>query len=327
MSPDAAPDIEAVAETVDRIRAEVGRVLHGQDDVVEQVLIALLARGHVLIQGVPGLGKTLLVRALSRVLGCGTKRIQFTPDLMPSDVTGGNVLDSATGRFTFVPGPIFTQLVLADEINRATPKTQSALLEAMQDRSVSADGVTRPLGAPFIVVATQNPIESQGTYPLPEAQLDRFLLRVEVGHPRPEDETRILRDHLAGFDPADLDAAGLQTVTSADGVCALQRAARGVRVDDALLAYVVDIVGRTRSHRGIEVGASPRAAVALLSAAQAAAALDGRPFVVPDDLKSIAPAVLSHRLVLHPDAEFEGRSAAACLAEILEQAPAPSVQR
>ncbi|MCA9641067.1 MAG: MoxR family ATPase, partial [Myxococcales bacterium] len=284
---------------------------------------ASLARGHVLIEGVPGLGKTLLVRALSHVLGAGFKRIQFTPDLMPSDVTGGNVFDQSKGQFLFMPGPVFTQLLLADEINRAPAKTQSALLEAMQDRSVTADGETRALPEPFLVIATQNPVESQGTYPLPEAQLDRFLIKVHVTHPTQAAEQQILTNYLHGFDPANLDRVGLQQVLSVEQLLEMQSALNSVRVDPEIVAYVTDIVGRTRSHRAVYLGASPRASIGLLTTARARAAAEGRDFVVPDDVKVFAPGVLRHRLILHPDAELEGTTADDCVEGILREAPVP----
>ncbi|MEZ4374938.1 MAG: MoxR family ATPase [Polyangiaceae bacterium] len=302
---------------------EMSRVLVGQDDIVEHVLTASLARGHVLIEGVPGLGKTLLVRALSHVLGAGFKRIQFTPDLMPSDVTGGNVFDQSKGQFLFMPGPVFTQLLLADEINRAPAKTQSALLEAMQDRSVTADGETRALPEPFLVIATQNPVESQGTYPLPEAQLDRFLIKVHVTHPSQAAEQQILTNYLHGFDPANLDRVGLQQVLSVEQLLEMQRTLNSVRVDPEIVAYVTDIVGRTRSHRAVYLGASPRASIGLLTTARARAAAEGRDFVVPDDVKMFAPGVLRHRLLLHPDAELEGTTADDCVEGILREAPVP----
>jgi MoxR-like ATPase len=305
------------------IRDQVASVLLGQDELIEHTLIAVLAGGHVLIEGVPGLGKTLLVRTLSHVLGCIFKRIQFTPDLMPTDVTGGNVFNQKEDRFVFSPGPVFTQLLLADEVNRAPAKTQSALLEAMQDLSVTADGETRPLPEPFFVIATQNPIESQGTYPLPEAQLDRFLLKLQVTHPAPAVEKRMLESYARGFNAARLDAAGLEQVISAEVLLAMREAAATVRVDEEILTYITDIVGRSRAHRAVYLGASPRGSIGLLASARALAASEGRGYVVPDDVKTLAPAVLRHRLLLHPDAEIEGVTADECVEEILREAKVP----
>ncbi|HET9933874.1 MAG TPA: MoxR family ATPase [Polyangiaceae bacterium] len=314
-------NVEEVSATLKRLSAEIARVLVGQDTLIEHTLIGLLARGHLLIEGVPGLGKTLLVRCLGRVLGLSFRRIQFTPDLMPSDVTGSNVYSEAEGRFSFVPGPVFAQLVLADEINRAPAKTQSALLEAMQDRSVTVDGETRALPAPFLVLATQNPVESQGTYPLPEAQLDRFLLKLEVRHPTRQAEANMLKNYLAGFDPTDLGA--LTVLSSESHVLEMQRALGEVRVASEILDYITDIVQRTRSHPALTLGASPRASIALLCVARARALWEGRDFVTPDDVKSYAHAVLRHRLLLQPDAELEGTTADHCIDGILRDTVVP----
>ena len=305
------------------IRTEAARALIGQEEVIDLVLIAILARGHVLLEGVPGLGKTLLVRTLGHVLGCQFKRIQFTPDLMPSDVTGGNVFNQGKDAFEFFPGPVFTQLLLADEINRAPAKTQAALLEAMQERSVTTDGVTRMLPAPFLVIATQNPVESQGTYPLPEAQLDRFLFKVNIRHPSQAIEKMILQNHLAGFDAAALERYGLQKIVTDADILEMQAALTTVRVDDGILDYITDIVGRTRAHRSIDLGASPRASIALLHAARAQAASEGRDFVIPDDVKALAFGVLRHRVILHPDAEIEGVTSDDCVEGILREATVP----
>ncbi len=314
---------DQLGSTCQAIRDQVARVLLGQDDVIEHVMVAVLAGGHVLLEGLPGLGKTLLVRVLGRVLGAHERRIQFTPDLMPSDVTGGNVFNQRADAFEFLPGPVFTNLLLADEINRAPAKTQSALLEAMQERSVTADGVTRPLPRPFFVMATQNPIESQGTYPLPEAQLDRFLLKIGVGHPSLDVEKRILAQHLAGFDPAALETAHLEPIVNADAVVAMQQALSRITVGPEMIDYVTDIVRRTRTHRSVMHGASPRGAIALVIAARARAGLEGRDYVIPDDVKQLAPSVLRHRLILQPEAEFEGISADRVVEVILGESPVP----
>ena len=316
-------NVQQFSEAFQRARDEVGKVVLGQDEIIEHTLICILAGGHVLIEGVPGRGKTLLVRTLSRVLGAEHKRIQFTPDLMPSDVTGGNIFNQKEDEFVFFPGPVFTQLLLADEINRAPAKTQSALLEAMQDLAVTADGVTRPLPRPFFVIATQNPIESQGTYPLPEAQLDRFLMKVHVRHPHPSVERQLLYNVAHGFKAADLDTAGIETTMSAEDILAMRACLSGVRVDEELLAYITDIVGKTRSHRSVYLGASPRASIGLLLGARAVAASHGRDFIIPDDVKILAPSVLRHRIILHPDAEIEGVSADHCVEEILSQVVVP----
>jgi MoxR-like ATPase len=308
-------------QTFDRIKQQMARVVVGQHELVEGVLVAAIAKGHVLVEGAPGLGKTLVARTLAVVSGCAFKRIQFTPDLMPSDITGSSVYSRETGKFTFVPGPIFAQLLLADEINRAPAKTQSALLEAMQDHQVTVDGTSRPLPAPFVVVATQNPVESQGTYPLPEAQLDRFLFKLTVSDPPPEIERAIVRNHADGFDPTDLSA--LQAVTSPQEIAAMQQHAQGVRVDDAVVAYIVELVRRTRDDKAIELGASPRASIALLKSAQVIAASEGRAFVTPDDVKPMVAAVLRHRVMLHPDAQLQGTLADDRIEDILRSVPVP----
>ncbi len=315
--------VQDFASAFAAIRNEINRVLLGQEEIVEQVMLAIFARGHVLIEGVPGLGKTLLVRTLGRVLGCEFKRIQFTPDLMPSDVTGGNVYNQQANQFQFMAGPVFTQLLLADEINRAPAKTQSALLEAMQDRSVTVDGATRPLPRPFFTIATQNPVESQGTYPLPEAQLDRFLMKITVDHPTRAVEKSILANYVQGFDASNLDSIGIRQICSAEQIVALQAVTATVAVQDEILDYITEVVGRTRVHRSVYLGASPRASIALLTCARAKAASLARTFVNPDDVKSLAPAILRHRLVLHPDAEIEGVTADDCVQTILRETPVP----
>lgn len=300
--------------------AAVGRLVLGQDQVVQQVLLAMIVGGHVLLEGAPGLGKTLLVRSLGSVLGCSFGRIQFTPDLMPSDVTGSNVYNSKSAEFEFVKGPLFNQLVLADEINRAPAKTQSALLEAMQERAVTIDGVSRQLGPPFLVLATQNPIESQGTYPLPEAQLDRFLFKLNVDYPTKESEESILNAYLGGFNPQNLLAP---QVLSVEELLAMRTALEAVNVSPEIVRYITELVRATRSDRNIEVGASPRASIGLLTASRAVAAADGRDFVLPDDVKSLAPSVLQHRIILHPDAELEGMKPAEVIDSLLREVQAP----
>jgi MoxR-like ATPase len=306
-----------------RLRAEVAKAVVGQDQVVTGLVIALLCRGHVLLEGVPGVAKTLLVRTLAAALDLRAKRLQFTPDLMPGDVTGSLVFDPRTGAFTFREGPVFTNLLLADEINRTPPKTQSALLEVMEDRQVSVDGDRRALPDPFIVAATQNPVEYEGTYPLPEAQLDRFLLKLTVPLPSRAEELGVLRAHHAGFDPRDLDAAGVRPVATAADLAAARRAVDAVTVADELFGYVVDLCRATRSAPALELGASPRGAIALLTTAKAWAWLAGRDHVLPDDVKAVARPTLRHRLRPRPEAELEGVTAEAVLDTVLDTVPAP----
>ncbi|MDZ8171086.1 AAA family ATPase [Microbacterium xanthum] len=306
-----------------RVRLEVGKAVIGQDGVVTGLLIALLGRGHVLLEGVPGVAKTLVVRAFSRALGLDTKRIQFTPDLMPGDVSGSLVYDAGAGEFEFREGPIFTHIVLADEINRTPPKTQSALLEAMEERHVSTDGVSRPLPDPFLVAATQNPVEHEGTYTLPEAQLDRFLLKLIVDLPAREAEIAVLRRHADGFSPRDLDAAGLAPVISVDEIRAAQRAAAAVRVDDDVLGYVVDLAQATRRSPSVQLGVSPRATTALLAAAKVWAWLGGYPAITPDHVQTMLVPTWRHRIRLRPDAELEGVSVDSVLGSVVQQTRVP----
>ncbi|HSY25663.1 MAG TPA: MoxR family ATPase [Polyangiaceae bacterium] len=314
-------DISYFRETFLRIKARMAEVVVGQDAAIDGMIVALLAKGHVLIEGSPGLGKTLAARALGVVSGSSFKRIQFTPDLMPSDITGSNVYSRDTSTFRFVAGPIFAHVVLADEINRAPAKTQSALLEAMQDQQVTVDGTSRPLASPFMVVATQNPLESHGTYPLPEAQLDRFLFKLLVGHPPPDIERTIVRQHAQGFDPTDLGK--LRPIATPDDIVRMHAIADTVRIDDAVVDYIVDVVRRTREDRAIEVGASPRASIAMMRAARVVAASEGRAFVTPDDVKPMAAPVLRHRLMLHADAQLQGVTADDRIEEILRAVPVP----
>jgi len=312
---------EQAREALHAVRAEVAKVVVGQDAAVSALLVALLARGHVLMEGVPGVAKTLLVRSLASALGVETRRVQFTPDLMPGDITGSMVVES--GRFDFRPGPVFTNLLLADEINRTPPKTQSALLEAMEEGQVSVDGVSRRLPDPFLVAATQNPIEYEGTYPLPEAQLDRFLLKVQLPLPPREEEFAIVRRHADGFDPHDLAATGIHAVAGAADLASAAAAVTTVRVSDEIAAYVVDIARATRSAPSLSLGVSPRGATALLRTSRAWAWLSGRDYVSPDDVKALAHATLVHRLGLRPEAQLEGVDVAQVLASALASVPVP----
>ncbi|QKJ19997.1 AAA family ATPase [Microbacterium hominis] len=314
---------DALRESMNRVRLEVGKAVVGQDGTVTGLLIALLAGGHVLLEGVPGVAKTLLVRALSTALGLDTKRIQFTPDLMPGDVSGSLVYDARTGEFEFREGPVFTHIVLADEINRTPPKTQAALLEAMEERQVSTDGVTRRLPDPFLVAATQNPVEHEGTYTLPEAQLDRFLLKLLVETPSRDAEFALLRRHADGFDPRDLAAAGLGQVVSADEVRAARRAAAAVEVSDDLIGYVVDLAQASRRSPSVQLGASPRAATALVATAKAWAWLGGYPAITPDHVQTMLVPTWRHRIRLRPDAELEGVSVDAVLGSVVQQTRVP----
>ena len=287
-----APDLETLLPLLDRLIDNVGSVVLGKPDVIRLAVVALLAEGHVLIEDVPGVGKTLLARALAASIDCSFHRIQFTPDLLPSDVLGSSVYNSQTGEFVFKPGPLFANVILADEINRTTPRTQSALLEAMSDRQVSVDGRTYPLDPPFIVLATQNPFEFEGTYVLPESQLDRFMMRVQMGYPIRSEERNILTTHRLG-EPVE----SLRPVLSRDEVRNLQRAVRTIRVEDAISDYLLEIVHGTRESEDLNVGVSTRGALTLYRAAQGFALVSGRPYVVPDDIKEMAPPVLAHRVV------------------------------
>jgi len=313
-------DIERLAG---RVQQEIRKSVIGQDELVEGVLFALFCEGNVLIEGPPGLGKTLLVNSLSKVLDAQFGRVQFTPDLMPSDITGHSVYDMREKEFTFTRGPIFTNLLLADEVNRAPAKTQAALLEAMQERQVTVDGVTYQLPRPFITVATQNPLEQEGTYPLPEAQLDRFLFKLLADYPNDTEEQGILKLYANGRDSHDLSTFGLEPVMNVETVQAVQKTIRGVLIEPQVIAYISAIVQKTRAWNTIEIGASPRAGVALLIASRAAAACRGRDFVIPDDVKDLAPSVLRHRLRLQPDVEVEGVSVEDVIRDLLDSVEAP----
>ncbi|MGO4597157.1 AAA family ATPase [Terrabacter sp. 2RAF25] len=322
-APDDRGASDAARHALNAVRAEVAKAVVGQDAAVSAAIVALLAGGHLLLEGVPGVGKTLLVRSLAAALDLTTKRVQFTPDLMPGDLTGSLVLDPGTSDFTFREGPVFTNLLLADEINRTPPKTQSAMLEAMEERQVSVEGQPRPLPTPFLVAATQNPVEYEGTYPLPEAQLDRFLLKVTLPLPPREDEVSVLRRHASGFDPRRLSTAGIRPVAGRTDLEAGAEAVRRVEVSPEIAGYIVDIARATRTSPSISLGVSPRGATALLATSRAWAWLNGRWFVTPDDVKALAHATLEHRLALRPEAELEGVSVAAVLDSALASVPVP----
>ncbi|MCX4963044.1 MULTISPECIES: AAA family ATPase [Streptomyces] len=324
------PATESTAVTADSARAslealrtEIGKAVVGQDSAVTGLVVALLCRGHVLLEGVPGVAKTLLVRALAASLELDTKRVQFTPDLMPSDVTGSLVYDARTAEFSFQDGPVFTNLLLADEINRTPPKTQSSLLEAMEERQVTVDGTPRGLPDPFLVAATMNPVEYEGTYPLPEAQLDRFLLKLTVPLPSREDEIGVLTRHAAGFNPRDLHAAGIRPVAGPAQLEAARQAVAKVSVSPEIAGYVVDICRATRESPSLTLGVSPRGATALLATARAWAWLTGRDYVTPDDVKALSLPTLRHRVQLRPEAEMEGVTADAVITAILSHVPVP----
>jgi len=312
---DATSGVEPLAR---RVRANVERVIIGKAEVIEQALVAVLCEGHVLIEDVPGIGKTMLAKALARSLGCSFRRIQCTPDLLPSDITGLEFFNQKAQAFEFRPGPVFAQIILADEINRATPRTQSALLESMEERQVTVEGHTRMLPRPFLVLATQNPVELQGTFPLPEAQLDRFLLRVVIGYPSAADEQEILRRYRT-----DRPLDDLQPVATPDEVLAMAEAIRTVHVSPVVEAYVIAIARATRAHPEVELGLSPRGSLGLHRTAQALAAIRGRSFVLLDDVKAMAPMVMAHRFILGSGARLRDRTALEVVAEVLRSVPAP----
>jgi MoxR-like ATPase len=314
-------DALSVARRAGAVIDQVQTVIIGKRDVIELAMIALLCGGHVLIEDIPGVGKTTLAKTLARALGCSVKRVQFTPDLLPADITGTSIYNQKTSTFEFREGPVFANIVLADEINRATPKAQSSLLECMEEGQITADGTTYELPKPFMVIATQNNIESQGTYPLPEAQLDRFMIRIHVGYPSKADEARILTQREKGE-----ALEGVRPILDSEQIRALQEQVRDIYVDSALRDYVVDIVTATREHRHVQLGGSPRASLALLRGGQAYAALDGRTYLLPDDIKRIAVPVLAHRLMLRPDARYNGMDAAAVVLECIASVAVPIVE-
>ena len=311
-------EVIMIAEVAKKLQENVQRVFVGKDEAIKLALVAVLCEGHVLIEDVPGIGKTTLAKALSTSLGCTFRRIQFTPDLLPTDVTGLNWFNQKEQAFQFRPGPIMSQVVLADEINRATPRTQSALLEAMQERQLTVDGVTRQLERPFLVLATQNPIELEGTFPLPEAQIDRFMLRIVLGYPSENEENQILERFRQGDPLADLHA-----VTSPEELLELQKLRSEIRVEESVRGYIVRVGRETRAHAEIALGASPRATLALYQTAQAWAALQGRDFVLPDDVKQMSPHVLTHRLMISPQAQLRGRLPEELIADIVDSVPVP----
>jgi len=323
ITPEIDMSTDSLRQSLTRVRAEVSKAVVGQDGAVTGLIIALLARGHVLLEGVPGVAKTLLVRTLSHALSLDTKRIQFTPDLMPGDVTGSLIYDAKGGEFEFRAGPVFTNILLADEINRTPPKTQSALLEAMEERQVSVDGATRLLPTPFIVAATMNPIEYEGTYTLPEAQLDRFLLKLVLDVPARDDEVEVLRRHAAGFNPRDLAGAGVTPVLGTDELAAAQAAVASVGSSADVLAYVVDLARATRNSPSVRLGVSPRGTTALLAATKAWAWLSGYASITPDHVQAMVLPVWRHRIVLQPEAELEGVSVDSILRSVLQQVQVP----
>ena len=323
MSPTPAVSPDAARDSLTALRAEVGKAVVGQDAAVTGMVVALLCQGHVLLEGVPGVAKTLLVRTIAAALSLESKRVQFTPDLMPGDVTGSLVYDARTAKFEFREGPVFTNLLLADEINRTPPKTQASLLEAMEERQVTVDGVPRLLPSPFLVAATQNPVEYEGTYTLPEAQLDRFLLKLTVPLPERADEISVLTRHDEGFDPRDLAAAGVRPVAGAAELLAARQAVASVRTEPEVIGYIVDICRATRTSPSLSLGASPRGATALLATSKAWAWLSGRDYLTPDDVKALARPTLRHRVSVRPEAELEGVNSDGVLDGVLASVPVP----
>jgi MoxR-like ATPase len=314
---------ETLKRLSDQISLEISKVIMGQKEAVTFLLVSLLARGHVLLEGVPGLGKTLLAKTLAFILRAEFTRIQFTPDMMPADVLGTQVYDLQNRAFRFRKGPIFTEVLLADEINRTPPKTQAALLEAMEERQVSIDGKTVSLSGNFFVMATQNPIEQEGTYPLPEAQLDRFLMKIRLGYPAPQEEREILGRYGRPGDPHDLEKAGLKRLPEGEWISRLQKQVTEVKVEEGIIGYVQNVLEQTRHSPSLYLGASPRGGIALLKSSQCLAAMEGRGYITPDDIKTMALPVLRHRVILRPEAELEGLTPDQVIVRILESIPVP----
>ncbi len=313
-----AAGLARLARMAAAVRENIGRMIVGKTEVVELVLVALLCEGHILLEDVPGVGKTMMARSVAASLGLRFARVQCTPDLLPADIIGTSVYNPSSREFEFRAGPVMNQIVLTDEINRATPRTQSALLEAMGEKQVTVDGVTRKLDAPFLVMATQNPVEFEGTFPLPEAQLDRFLMRVQMGYPSAADEREIILRQVTGMQPD-----RLVPVAGPEDIAAAQAAVRTVHVEADLLRYIVDLVGSTREHNDVSLGCSPRASINLFMSAQALAAVRGRDYVLPDDIQYLAPCILTHRMLLKPESQLRGRVAADVVREVLERKPLP----
>jgi MoxR-like ATPase len=314
-------NLEVIISLAERVTGNVEKVIIGKRHEVRMTLIALLCEGHLLIEDVPGIGKTMLARAIARSIGCSFRRIQFTPDMLPSDVTGVSVFNQKTLEFEFRPGPVMAQIVLADEINRATPKTQSALLEAMEERQITVDGVTYPMEAPFLVLATQNPIEYEGTFPLPEAQIDRFMMRVSLGYPAPSDEMAILESQRKRHPIHDLEQ-----VVSAAELLAAQSAVREIYADDLIKEYIVELANATRHHPDVYLGVSPRGSLALFKATRAYAALAGRTYVIPDDVKALLESTFAHRLIISPSARIKSVEAQAVVEQIAGSVPVPGTR-
>ena len=308
----------SVAGVAGRVRENIGKVIVGKEDVLELVMVALLCEGHVLIEDVPGIGKTTLAKAAARSLGCSFQRIQFTPALLPSDVTGIYYFDQKAQEFIFRPGPVMSQVLLADEINRATPRTQSALLEAMQERQITVDGKTRPLPSPFVVLATQNPVELEGTFPLPEAQIDRFLLRIKLGYPSEQEEHEI----LLRFERTD-PLVDLEAVTTPEELTSMQKIVREIRVEDSVREYMVNLVRATRDHPAVDLGVSPRGSLALYQTSQALAAIRGRDYVLPDDVKELVLPVLTHRIMINPQTRLRGATPEEVVLDVINEIPVP----